>query len=140
MKRKLISLLLVLIIGMMPLAGCGNKAAQPGSEVEQTKEVTEAPVEPEELAVEYSPNKEYDRCTQVYYIVEDIDARFTATVSAMDDGSGYEVHCSIDGEEQTVTLDKDLKVTDDKTGNMSYDAPIIVQKAIDADNWTKIEK
>ena len=124
---------------MMPLAGCGNKAAQPGSEVEQTKEVTEAPVEPEELAVEYSPNKEYDRYTQVYYIVEDIDARFTATVSAMDDGSKYEVHCSIDGEEQIVTLDKDLKVTDDKTGKMSYDAPIIVQKAIDADNWTKIE-
>ena len=96
--------------------------------------------EPEEPVAEFSPNAEYDKYTLVYYIVEDIDARFTATVSAMEDGSRYEVHCSIDGEEQIVTLDKDHKVTDDKTGNMSYDAPLIVQKAIDADNWTKIEK
>ena len=140
MKRETISIVLLLIIGMMLLAGCGNNAAQPAAGTEQTKDVTGAPAEPEEPVAEFSPNAEYDKYTLVYYIVEDIDARFTATVSAMDDGSGYEVHCSIDGEEQTVTLDKDLKVTDDKTGNMSYDAPIIVQKAIDADNWTKIEK
>ena len=140
MKRKTISIVLLLIIGMMLLAGCGSNAAQPAAGTEQPKDVTEAPVEPEELTAEFSPNAEYDKYTLVYYIVEDIDARFTATVSAMDDGSGYEVHCSIDGEEQIVTLDKDYKVTDDKTGNMSYDAPIIVQKAIDADNWTKIEK
>ena len=140
MKRKTISIVLLLVIGMMLLAGCGNNAAQPAAGTEQPKDVPEPPVEPEELTAEFSPNAEYDKYTVVYYIVEDIDARFTATVSAMDDGSEYEVHCSIDGEEQTVTLDKDLKVTDDKTGNMSYDAPIIVQKAIDADNWTKIEK
>lgn len=178
MKRKTISLLLALIIGLMTLAGCGNKVAQPTSGTEQTKEDTDAPVdtesavtesgaltntesvatesgastdtesavtepdapsEPEELVAEFSPNSEYDKYQLVYYIVEDIDARFTATVSAMDDGSKYEVRCNIDGEEQLVTLDKDLKITDDQTGHMSYDAPIIVQKAIDADKWTKIE-
>lgn len=176
MKTKTINLLLVLIIGMMTLAGCGNKEAQsaagpepakeeavapaeakaeetetPVSETESQAGVTEqadvgttttetaAPTEPEELVAEFAPNAEYDKYTLVYYIVEDIDARFTATVSAMDDGSQYEIHCSIDGEEQVVTLDKDLKIIDDHTGNMSYDAPIIVQKAIDADNWTNIE-
>ena len=153
MKRKKISLLLVLILGMMALGGCGNKTAKPASGSEQTKKEADATVEtqttvtetdvatePGEPVAEFDPNAEYDKYTLVYYIVEDIDARFTATVSAMDDGSKYEVRCNIDGEEQLVTLDKDLKITDDKTGNMSYDAPIIVQKAIDADNWTKIER
>ena len=103
--------------------------------------VTEAaaPTEPEELVAEFDPNTEYDKYTLVYYIVEDIDARFTATVSAMDDSSQYEVHCNIDGEEQVVTLDKDLKIISDQTGNMSYDAPLIVQKAIEANDWTKVE-
>ena len=166
MKRKTISLLLALIIGLMTLAGCGNKVAQPTSGTEQTKEDTDAPVdtesavtesgaltntesvatesgastdtesavtepdapsEPEELVAEFSPNSEYDKYQLVYYIVEDIDV------------SKYEVRCNIDGEEQLVTLDKELKITDDQTGHMSYDAPIIVQKAIDADKWTKIE-
>ena len=174
--RKTISLLLVLIIGMMALTGCGNNATQPAAGSEQTQEeaaapseaqvtetekpaaetenqagteepanagatVTEAaaPTEPEELVAEFDPNTEYDKYTLVYYIVEDIDARFTATVSAMDDSSQYEVHCNIDGEEQVVTLDKDLKIISDQTGNMSYDAPLIVQKAIDANDWTKVE-
>ena len=123
-----------------------RRDARPQPEAEEsantgaTETETAAQTEPEELVAEFEPNTEYDKYTLVYYIVEDIDARFTATVSAMDDGSEYEVRCSVDGEEQTVTLDKDLQITEDKTGNMSYDAPIIVQKAIDADNWTKVEE
>ena len=104
-----------------------------------TNTETAAPTEPDELVAEFEPNGNYDKYTLVYYIVEDIDARFVATVSAMEDDSEYDVHCSIDGEEQNVTLDKDLVITADQTGNMSYDAPLIVKKAIEADHWTKID-
>ena len=48
MKRETISIVLLLIIGMMLLAGCGNNAAQPAAGTEQTKDVTGAPAEPEE--------------------------------------------------------------------------------------------
>lgn len=103
-----------------------------------TNTETAAPTEPDELVAEFVPNEDYDKYALVYYIVEDIDARFVATVSAMEDDSEYEIRCSVDGEEQNVTLDKDLVITADQTGNMSFDAPLIVKKAIEAGNWTKI--
>ena len=34
----------------------------------------------------------------------------------------------------------DLDILSDQTGDIANDAPAIVQKAIDEDNWTVIEK
>ena len=96
--------------------------------------------ESKEIIAEFDPNAQYDKYALVDYFVEDIAAEFVATVSAKEDGSEYEVHCSIDGEEQVVTLDKDLHIISDQTGNMAFDAPIIVQNAVDAGNWTSINK
>lgn len=160
--------LMILTALLIILGGCGNTGTQgtmQGQSNEETKlsedtvhdeadqreetalaantsaASTEVAVEePEELAAEFDPNTDYDKYALVYYIIEDIDARFVATVSARDDGSEYEVHCSVDGEEQVVTVDKDLSVVSDKTGNLSYDAPLIAKKAIDADKWIEIEK
>lgn len=97
-------------------------------------------VEPSEMTAEYEPNTEYDRFALVDYTIEDIEAQFIATVSAREDGSEYELHCNMDGEEQVIVLDKDLNIVSDLTGNMAYDAPLVVQKAIDEDGWVKIEK
>ena len=170
MGRIRYSLILALVVGIISVCGCGNSGVQPaedgkkegtvtsqepaqgepddqtevassagtsavGTEIAQQKEE-----EPRELVAEFEPNTDFDKYSLVYYIIEDIDARFVATVSARDDGSEYEVHCRIDGEEEAVTLDKDLSVTSDLTENMSYDAPLIVQKAIDAGDWTETER
>ena len=89
---------------------------------------------------EYQPNPDYDRYAKVDYLIEDIGAEFTATVSKKADDSEYEVHCMVDNVEQLAVLDKDLAVVSDKTGELGYDAPLIVQKAIDADKWADITK
>lgn len=130
-----------------------NVADEPGS-VETGTEQTQTAETPESesseavdngsaekiegLTAEFQPNPEYDKYTLVDYEVEDIAAQFIATVSAKEDGSEYEIHCSLDGEEQIVVLDKDLNIISDKTGAMSYDAPLIVQRAVDANNWISI--
>ena len=91
-------------------------------------------------AEEYAPNREYDKYALVDYTIEDIMAQFTATVSAKEDGSEYELHCMVEGAEQLLVLDGDLNIVSDQTGDIANDAPAIVQKAIDEDKWTVIEK
>jgi hypothetical protein len=91
-------------------------------------------------AEEYAPNREYDKYALVDYTIEDIMAQFTATVSAKEDGSEYELHCMVEGAEQLLVLDGDLNIMSDLTGDIANDAPAIVQKAIDEDKWTVIEK
>lgn len=170
MGRIRYGLLLALIVGITSICGCGNSGAQPAGDGKKEESVTpqeatpaesagqteaassagtsaagtetapQEEEEPQELVAEFEPNTEYDKYALVYYIVEDIDARFVATVSAREDGSEYEVHCSVDGEEQVVKLDKELTVTSDMTGNLSYDAPLIVKKAVNEDKWIEIEK
>jgi hypothetical protein len=66
----------------------------------------------------YDPNPAYDRYALVEYAVDDIGAEFTATVSAEDDGSEYEVHCTLGKTEQIVILDEDYNVIYDRTGSM----------------------
>ena len=124
-------------------AGESNAATEPGAAADTaTAETTEtaAETEPTDVTAEFEPNPEYDKYALVPYVVEDIDAHFVATISAKEDGSEYELHCNLDGEEQLIVLDGKLNIVSDKTGNMAYDAPIVVQKAIDANNWTEIEK
>lgn len=122
----------------------GDAAAQTGAAEAGTPESSEPAAEAGTAAVpgiiqeEYLPNPEYDRYAMVEYMIEDIGAEFTATVSKKADDSEYEVHCMVENTEQVVVLDKDLAVVSDKTGNLGYDAPLIVQKAIDEDKWEDI--
>lgn len=158
--KKYISLILICFIFTAALSACGDQKKEEASKgeenteeiaevsenesepeaSEETAEEAESEAEQDELAAEFEPNTEYDRYALVDYTVEDIEAHFVATVSAREDGSEYELHCNMDGEEQILVLDKDLNIVSDLTGNMSYDAPLIVQKAIDADEWVQIDQ
>ena len=160
--RRMFVLSLCAGMGIFLLSGCGNSGSgNSGSGTDTNQEKTEvsstvkddasalpAPqadtseTASEELlpdSTEYEPNQEYDKFAKVEYVVDDIGAEFTATVSAKEDGSQYEVHCVLEGVEQVVVLDKDLEITSNLTGDLVYDAPLIVQQAIDEDTWTKIE-
>lgn len=149
-RLMLFSVLLALLI-----AGCGssknskNVDENPDQQAKQetvVEEPVQATTEEESASVtepsstEQKPDPAYDKYAMVDYLVEDIGAEFTATVSAKEDGSEYEVRCTLENEEQVVVLDKNLVIISDKTGNMGYDAPFIVQKAIDENNWNDIEK
>lgn len=101
---------------------------------------TSAATAPAILKEQYQPNPDYDKYAMVDYLVEDIGAEFTATVSKKADDSAYEVHCMLDNEEQIIVLDKDLAIISNKTGNLEYDAPLIVKKANDEDKWMDISK
>ena len=101
---------------------------------------TSAAAAPAILKEQYQPNPDYDKYAMVDYLVEDIGAEFTATVSKKADDSAYEVHCMLDNEEQIIVLDKDLAIISNKTGNLEYDAPLIVKKANDEDKWMDISK
>ena len=144
--------IIAVVIGTLMLSGCGGSGASGGNteKKDQQETVTETAVqaatgeetsEPDIIQIEhieYDANSDYDKFAMVEYMVEDIGAEFTATVSAKEDDSEFEVHCSLDNVEQVVVLDKDYNIISDKTGNMSYDAPLIVQKAVDENNWQKI--
>ena len=86
----------------------------------------------------YDPNPAYDKYALVEYAIEDIGAEFTATVSAEDDDSEYEVHCNLGRTEQVVILDMDYSVVYDRTGEMGSDAPLIVQMAVEENDWRSI--
>lgn len=86
----------------------------------------------------YDPNPDYDKYALVEYAIEDIGAEFTATVSAEDDDSEFEVHCTLGRTEQVVILDADCSVVYDQTGEMGSDAALIVQQALEENNWSRI--
>lgn len=86
----------------------------------------------------YDPNPSYDKYALVEYVIEDIGAEFTATVSAKIDGSEYEVRCTLGRVQQIVILDEEYNVTYDRTGSMGDDAPLIVQKAVSESEWRDI--
>ena len=146
-------LVMTLVLVSMLAAGCGGSKPADTGAGQQTEQETvtdaAAPAAATETAAEtaagadpvpliFDPTPGYDKYALVDYMVEDIGAEFTATVSAKEDGSEYEVHCNLDGVEQIVVLDKDHKIVSDKTGNMSYDAPLVVEKAVKEDAWEKI--
>ncbi len=146
-------LVIALVIAAISAVGCGGskptdntagqqaaqEAASEAAVPETTVETeTETAAEAETVPLTFDPNPEYDKYALVDYMVEDIAAEFTATVSAKEDGSEYEIHCNLEGEEQIVILDKDYKIVSDKTGHMSYDAPLVVEKAVEENKWTKI--
>ena len=149
-RNKVIILLLAAALGGAVLTGCnaqGQNDALPEEPVQAvtagedgTAGETAAAGTVAGTAEEYAPNREYDKYALVDYTIEDIMAQFTATVSAKEDGSEYELHCMVEGAEQLLVLDGDLNIVSDQTGDIANDAPAIVQKAIDEDKWTVIEK
>lgn len=151
--NKAIILLVAAVLGGSILAGCNaqeqgeplpEEPVQAVTAGENTEEGTAGGTAAAETAAgtaeEYAPNREYDKYALVDYTIEDIMAQFTATVSAKEDGSEYELHCMVEGAEQLLVLDGDLNIVSDQTGDIANDAPAIVQKAIDEDKWTVIEK
>ncbi len=149
MKKRVLATLLVAMMAMTVTAYAETEtkeetAVEEAAEEEKADEKEDEKADDKkeadfgDLEAEFEPNKEYDKYTLVDYTIEDIDAQFVATVSAMDDGSKYEVHCNFYGDEQIFVADKDLKQLEDKTGFMATDGPIIIQNAIDADNWATI--
>lgn len=145
-------LLVILVLVSLLSAGCGTSSKntdespgeQPKQETVSEETVLGATVTAvsgtDTLPTEHEPDSAYDKYALVDYLVEDIGAEFTATVSAKEDGSEYEVRCTLENEEQVVVLDRNLVIISDKTGNMGYDAPFVVQKAIEENNWTEIDK
>ena len=112
------------------------------SETEAEREVQEIVAEPSgrkgPLPEIYDPNPAYDKYALVEYAIDDIGAEFTATVSAEDDDSEFEVHCNLGKAEQVVILDMDYSVVYDRTGEMGSDAPLIVQMAVEEGDWRSI--
>lgn len=149
MKKKVLAMLLVAAMTGVMLTGCGGsdssdssaeKTEEAAESEEETEETTEAvDVEAETgLTAEYDANADYDEWTLVEYTIEDVGATFTATVSRMSDKSKYEVHCNFYGDEQVSVLEGD-EVTEDKTGFMETDTPLIVEAAEEQGIWATIE-
>ena len=158
MKKKV--LVAVLAAGMVVtmFSGCGSSASNSGSaasetktESTDTKEADDSAAEADEaeeaaggdidslgLKADFDPNPDYDEYTLVEYTIEDANATFVATVSRKSDKSQYEIHCNFYGDEQLVVV-KDGEVTEDKTGFMKTDSPMIVDAAEEQGVWAPIE-
>jgi len=128
-------------------AGCGGDdggsssggSGDGGSTEKDSGAAADVNVEEETgLKGDYEPNSDYDEYTLVEYTIEDAGATFVATVSRKSDKSKYEVHCDFYGDEQVSVLEGD-KVTEDKTGFMETDTPLIVEAAEKQGIWGAIK-
>ena len=138
MRKKILALVMVGIMAVATMAGCGGSSSSSSSSSDAVLQATNESADFGDLTAEYDPTAGYDVYTLVDYTIEDIDAQFVATVSAKADGTEYEVHCLFYGDEQIAVVDGDGNVTSDKTGFMSTDAPIIVENAKAQNNWAPI--
>ncbi|MCI8834959.1 MAG: hypothetical protein HFH24_06235 [Ruminococcus sp.] len=155
MKKKMMALLLAAGLAATMIVGCGggddSKSTDDAAKTEDTADAGEeagdedaAPAEDVEFELEgeYDPNSDYDKYTLTEYTIESAGATFVATVSAMEDGSKYEIHCNFYGDEQLVEVEADgdnYKVVADKTGFMETDSPLIIEQALEEDNWAAIK-
>ncbi|MCR5054715.1 MAG: hypothetical protein K6A69_07725 [Lachnospiraceae bacterium] len=130
MKRRLLATVMVLALAVASLTACGGSN---GAKVEATGDINTLG-----LTAEFDPNSDYDLYTLVDYTIEDIGAEFVATVSKKADGSKYEIHCNFYGDEQ-LSVYENGKVTEDKTGFMQTDTPLIVEAAEAQGIWAVIE-
>ncbi len=90
---------------------------------------------------EFDPNPDYEKWCAIDYTIEDIGAEMVVTVSAMNDDSKMEVQCNFYGDDQLAVAEKDgdeWKVTEDKTGFMQTDTPLIIEKALAEGEWAAI--
>lgn len=147
MKKKVLAMLLAAVMAGVLFTGCGGSGddakGDSGNDTKQEEqqggsaEVIDVEAETG-LTAEYDPNSDYDEWTLVEYTIEDAGATFIATVSKMSDGSKYEVHCTFFGDEQVSVLEGE-EVTEDKTGFMKTDTPLIVEAAETQGIWSAIE-
>ncbi len=137
MKKKALSLLVAATMAMTALTACGSASASAGQSAEAKAEA-QAALDALGLTKDYDPNSEYDTYTLVDYEIADIGAEFVATVSKSKDGKKYEVHCNFYGDEQ-LSVYENGAVTEDKTGFMETDTPLIVQQAEDQGIWVSIK-
>jgi hypothetical protein len=133
MKKKVLSLLVAATMAITALTACGSSSASAGQSAEAKAEA-KASLDALGLEAQYEPNADYAEYTLVDYEIADIGAQFVATVSKSSDGKKYEVHCMFYGDEQLSVLE-DGKVTEDKSGFMETDTPLIVAKAEEQGIW-----
>lgn len=140
MKKNYISkiaLAAALAVGVS-LAGCG---APSSAETASSAEVSAASAALTEAdlpaAPEYGANPDYPLWTTVPYEVEDAGITFTATVSANEDLSEFEILCNFfDDQKAVVTYDgTTVTIVSDRTGFMKDLAPGIIEAALAQDLW-----
>ena len=137
MKKKILSVVLAATLALATLTACGSSGASSSTSTVNVEEA-KAALDALGLTAEYEPNSDYAEYTLVDYEISDIGAQFVATVSKSSDGKKYEVHCNFYGDEQVSVLDNGT-VTEDKTGFMETDTPLIVEKAEEQGVWVPIQ-
>ncbi|MCR5396911.1 MAG: hypothetical protein K6E64_05520 [Lachnospiraceae bacterium] len=151
MKKRLLGLMMAAVMTAGLLVGCGSSSSDSSSdsastETTESTESTEATADAsafDDLKATYGDDvfeadSNYDEYTIIEYTIEDAGATFAATVSRKSDKSEYHVHCMFYGDEQVVVV-KDGTVTEDKTGFMETDGPLIVEAAEAANTWVAIQ-
>jgi hypothetical protein len=134
MKKRILSVVLAAMMAMATLTACGSGSGKSAEVSAEAKAEAQAQLDALGLKKDFDPNTEYADYTLVDYEIADIGAQFVATVSRSSDGKKYEIHCNFYGDEQLSVYDNG-KVTEDKTGSMETDTPIIVEKAEKQGTW-----
>ena len=141
MKKRLLSVLMAGVMSAALLTGCGS-----GSSTQEAETAVEA-VSVDTSVLDalrekygsdvFEADASYDEYTIVEYTIESAGATFAATVSRKSDKSEYQVHCMFYGDEQ-VSVWNGKEVTEDKTGFMATDTPLIVEAAEAQGIWVPI--
>lgn len=141
MKKRLLSVLMAGVMSAAILTGCGS-----GSTSQETETAVEA-VSVDTSVLDalrekygsdvFEADANYDEYTIVEYTIESAGATFAATVSRKSDKSEYQVHCMFYGDEQ-VSVWNGKEVTEDKTGFMGTDTPLIVEAAEAQGIWVSV--
>ncbi len=134
MKKRILSVVLAATMAMAALTACGSGSGKTAEVSAEAKAEAQAQLDALGLTKDFDPNTEYADYTLVDYEIADIGAQFVATVSRSSDGKKYEIHCNFYGDEQLSVYDNG-KVTEDKTGFMETDTPLIVEKAEEQGIW-----
>lgn len=141
MKKRLLSVLMAGVMSAALLTGCGS-----GSSTQEAETAVEA-VSVDTSVLDalrekygsdvFEADANYDEYTIVEYTIESAGATFAATVSRKSDKSEYQVHCMFYGDEQ-VSVWNGKEVTEDKTGFMETDTPLIVEAAEAQGIWVSV--
>ena len=151
MRKRLLTVLMATVMTVGLLAGCGSKSTSEESAATESTETTEASSDTQEADASafddlkatygddvFEANAAYDEYTIIEYTIEDAGATFAATVSRKADKSEYYIQCMFYGDEQVVVV-KNGEVTEDKTGFMQTDGPLIVEAAESEGTWVAIQ-
>ncbi|MBQ7430847.1 MAG: hypothetical protein IJV29_14490 [Butyrivibrio sp.] len=141
MKKRLLSVLMAGVMSAALLTGCGSGSTSQEAEtaveaVSVDTSVLDALREKYGSDV-FEADANYDEYTIVEYTIESAGATFAATVSRKSDKSEYQVHCMFYGDEQ-LSVWNGKEVTEDKTGFMETDTPLIVEAAEAQGIWVSV--